>query len=336
MKRVGLSLIALASFLFVAGVLYAPHPRIRVADAICVLQQHDDLPWNRATTKQHGYCQVESPARFTRRSGSFETLRAESFSGDSAGNVDVAYWDKLDSTFPCNEAIFSPENVVATSGGGIRLNLEQSENAKGASSGSIATKVDETFTYGRFEVDLKVAKGSGLITGVFLYRFDPWQEIDFEILGKDTSKILINVYFNPGERGDLYNYGLRGTPVLVDLGFDASLDFHTYAIEWEPDEIRWFVDDRLIHVRRDGGPTPIPHLPMRFHVNLWPSCSEELAGPFDPSSLPVDAGLRSVKISSWQASLGSRIKDSIFGYFSPSKKAKDWRDDASWIAPSRH
>tara|TARA_R110002096_G_scaffold16898_9_gene57964 strand:+ start:86783 stop:87790 length:1008 start_codon:yes stop_codon:yes gene_type:complete len=335
MKRVGLCLIALAIVLFVAGVLYAPHPRIRVADAICVLQEHDDLPWNRATAKRDGYCQLDSPARFTRRSGSFETLRNESFS-DVPGNIDGAYWDKLDSTFPCNEAIFSPDNVVETTGGGISLRLEQAKNAKGASSGSIATKVDETFTYGRFETELKAAKGSGLITAFFLYRFDPWQEIDFEILGKDTTKVLINVFFNPGEPGDLYNYGLRGTPVLVDLGFDASLDFHTYAIEWEPDQIRWFVDDRLIHVRHNGGPTPIPHLPMRFHANLWPCCSEELAGPFDPSILPVDAGLRSIKISSWQPSLGSQIKNSIFGYFSPSKKAKDWRDDASWIAPSRN
>lgn len=333
MKRVGLVLVALAAFLFVAGVLYAPHPRIRVKDAICVLQEHDDLPWNRATEKNHAYCQVNSKRRFTRRSGSFETLRDDAFGEDSPGNVDASYWDRLNTTFPCNKAVFSPENVVPHAEGGISLRLQHAKNEKGASSGSIATKDDERFIYGRFETELKAAKGSGLITAFFLYRFDPWQEIDVEILGKDTTKILLNVFFNPGEQGDLYNYGLRGTPVLIDLGFDASLEFHTYAIEWEPDEIRWFVDGRLIHVRHDGGPTPIPHLPMRFHANLWPCCSEELAGPFDPAVLPVDAGLRSIKISSWEASLGSRIKNSVFDYFSPSKKAEDWRDDASWIAP---
>ena len=328
MKRTGLYLVAVAAFLFVAGVLYAPHPRIAVTDASCLLQEHDDLPWNRATAKNHAYCEVNSARRFTRRSGSFETLR-----DDTLTKVDTSYWDKLNTTFSCNLAIFDPENVISQAEGGISLRLEPSKNAKGYTAGSIATKDDERFTYGRFETELKAAKGSGLITAFFLYRFDPWQEIDLEILGKDTTKILLNVFFNPGEPGDLYNYGLRGTPVLVDLGFDASLDFHTYAIEWEPDEIRWFVDDRLIHVRHDGGPTPIPHLPMRFHTNVWPCCSEELAGPFDSSVLPVDAGLRSIKISTWKASLGSRIKNSVFDYFSPADGPEDWRDDANWIQP---
>ncbi|MBL4632759.1 MAG: family 16 glycosylhydrolase [Kofleriaceae bacterium] len=328
MKRRGLLLVVLALCLFIAGVLWAPHPRIGVEGASCVLLEHDDLPWNRATKKNHEYCQVDAPMQFTRRTGSFETLR-----DDDLGNIDASYWDELDTTFPCNNAIFSSENVVSRSEGGISLRLEPSDNEKGFSSGSIATKGGEKFTYGRFEAELKAAKGSGLITAFFLYRFDPWQEIDVEILGKDTSKILLNVFFNPGEPGDLYNYGLRGTPVVIDLGFDASLDFHRYAIEWEPDEIRWFVDDRLIHVRHDGGPTPIPHLPMRFHVNLWPCCSTELAGPFDTAALPLSADFQSITISSWKPSLGSRIKNSVFDYFSSSDKVEDWRDDAGWIKP---
>lgn len=328
MKRRGWILVALAGCLFVGGVLYAPHPRIRVVDASCLLLEHDDLPWNRATKKNHEYCQVDSPKRYTRRTGSFKTQR-----DDDLSEINASYWDQLDTTFQCNLAVFDPENIISQPEGGISLRLAASENDKGFSSGSIATTGGERFTYGRFEAVLKAAKGSGIITAFFLYRFDPWQEIDVEILGKDTTKILLNVFFNPGEPGDLYNYGLRGTPVVIDLGFDASLDFHRYAIEWEPDEIRWLVDDKIIHVRHDGEPTPIPHLPMRFHANLWPCCSTELAGPFDPAALPLHADFQSITIAKWQRSLGSRIKDSLFGYFSPSDKAKDWRDGAGWIKP---
>jgi len=97
-------------------------------------------------------------------------------------------------------------------------------------------------------------------------------------------------------RGARFDYGYRGTPVLVDLGFDSTTDFHTYAIEWGPNEIRWFVDDQLIHTRVNWAPTPIPHLPMKFHVNLWPSQSRELAGKLTDQFLPASVLLRSVRL----------------------------------------
>ena len=148
-----------------------------------------------------------------------------------------------------------------------------------------------------------------------------------EFLGRDTSKVLLNVFYNPGVEGDLYNYGFRGTPILVDLGFDASESFHRYAIEWDPDEIRWFVDDVLIHARPAGKPTPIPHLPMRLHINAWPICSEELAGKIDAAKLPASAGLRSVTISEY--------KPPIVEYLFPREPVQKWRDEAKWLQPGR-
>ena len=42
--------------------------------------------------------------------------------------------------------------------------------------------------------------------------------------------------------------------------------------------------------------TPIPHLPMKFHINLWPTKSRELAGRIDNSKLPSSLYLKSVQI----------------------------------------
>ncbi len=331
MRRASWIILVAAGILFFAGVLCQPNPRIAVAKAPCHLLEQDDLPWIYPAKRGHDYCRVDPAERYTRRSGSFELLRA-----DSLAEIDSSFWDRLDSTFPCNLAVFAPDSVATLAEGGARFALERAANDKGFASGSIATKdVDEAkFKYGRFEVVLKPAKGSGVITAFFLYRFDPWQEIDAEILGKDPTKLLVNVYYNPGEPGDLYNYGYRGTPVQIDLGFDASLDFHRYAIEWEPGAIRWFVDGRLLHVRKAGRPTPIPHLPMRFHVNLWPCCSEELAGRFDPAAVPTSAEVQSVRLSRWRASMGTRVRRAISSYFSPSEGDSDWRaHDAAWIHP---
>ena len=325
--------IALLAGLVIGGVLYVPSNRLQVADVGCEALEHDGEPWIVPAEQLVGYCDPAGSAkrsRWTKRSGSYEQQRH-----DELATVDPNFWDRMESTFPCNHSAFSPDNVLPMEGGGVKLHLEARESGgKDYSSGSIATKEadDAQHLYGRFETVMKPARGSGLITAFFLYRFDPWQEIDAEFLGQDTTRILLNVYYNPGEDGDLYNYGYRGTPVLVDLGFDAADDFHHYAIEWDPGEIRWFVDDQLIHRRPSGRPTPVPHLPMRFHINTWPICSEELAGPFDAEVLPVDAEIRSVIFSSWQPSPWEGVHTFMDGVF-PSREATDWREDASWIQP---
>jgi beta-glucanase (GH16 family) len=117
---------------------------------------------------------------------------------------------------------------------------------------------------------------------------------------------------------------------VIDLGFDASLEFHRYAIEWEPEEIRWFVDDKLIHVRRAGLPTPIPHLPMRFHVNTWPICSEELAGKFSPARVSMGSELKSVTISQWVPPPQKRLSDFI-NSLKWWDSTTDWRHSAPWL-----
>jgi beta-glucanase (GH16 family) len=78
----------------------------------------------------------------------------------------------------------------------------------------------------------------GLISGVFLHRNGPRQEIDIEFLGKDTTTMLVNVYYNPGPDGTRLEYGYRGTPTQFSLGFEAAEEFHRYEIEWHREAIR--------------------------------------------------------------------------------------------------
>ena len=49
------------------------------------------------------------------------------------------------------------------------------------------------------------------------------------------------------------HHGRRGTPAMIDVGFDTSAAFHHYAIEGDPGGMRWFVDDELVFAR-DGDP----------------------------------------------------------------------------------
>src|SRR5262249_50392388 len=124
-----------------------------------------------------------------------------------------------------------------------------------------------SFLFGRFEATLQAANVPGLVTGFFLHRNTPRREIDIEILGNRPDKLLVNVFYNPGAEGAQFDYGYRGTPAIIDLGFDASKALHHFAIEWDSCEIRWFVDQKLVHRRATWDPTPIPHLPMTLHMN---------------------------------------------------------------------
>lgn len=213
---------------------------------------------------------------------------------DQFRELDGSYWQLRNDTFPSNLALFDPSNFSLTDRGAILTLQQKRSGVRNYTATSICSF--QTFLYGRFKAEIRPSNVAGVITGMFLHRDSPRQEIDVEFLGKDTSKLLVNVYYNPGVAGAMFDYGYRGTPFIIHLGFDASEDFHLYTIEWSATSIRWFVDNKLAHERVNWDPTPIPHLPMQFHINLWPSRSIELAGRLVDRKLPTSSTLRSVHL----------------------------------------
>lgn len=205
-------------------------------------------------------------------------------------------WSLREDTFPGNECMFTPSNLSINKEYNYIFTAKR-QNMEVRQYSSAAITSNKSFLYGRFEAKLKPPKVSGLVTGIFLHRDSPRQEIDIEFTGNNPTKMLTNVYYNPGVEGARFDYGYRGTPLQIELGFDVSEEYHLYAIEWTPNEIRWYVDDILIHTRKNWAPTPIPHLPMKFHINLWPTRSSELAGSIDNSRLPANLYLESTRVS---------------------------------------
>ncbi|ESY39216.1 glycoside hydrolase [Mesorhizobium sp. LNJC384A00] len=197
-------------------------------------------------------------------------------------------------TFPGNLATFAHETITyQDSGANISISVAEA-GLPPYRSGAFASR--RSFEQGRFEAGIRAARGSGLVTGFFLHRSDPRQEIDVELAGGDPRRMLVNVYFNPGDDGSNMSFGYRGTPCHIDLGFDSTLDIHMYAIDWQPGRIVWSVDGKVVHERVGWDPTPIPHLPMRLHANLWAPRSEKLAGQVDKATLPSTAAFRNISV----------------------------------------
>ncbi len=221
---------------------------------------------------------------------------------ESFGRLDPLCWSTRSDTFTGNLALFRPQNVEFDKDGGAAIHVRREElGARQYSAGALTSRAD--YLFGRFEATFKASNVPGVVTGFFLHRNSPHQEIDIEIAGNLPNRLLVNVFYNPGGNGAKFDYGYRGAPSYIDLGFDASKGMHRYAIEWTPWEIRWFVDDLLVHRRVLWEPTPIPHLPMQLHFNTWPTRSSQLAGRLNGRRLPTMAKVQSIRALTHRAFL---------------------------------
>lgn len=135
----------------------------------------------------------------------------------------------------------------------------------------------ERFSYGFYSVKMKAAKCPGVISSFFTYTGWPWDEIDIEFLGDDTTKVQFN-YFTNGKGNHEYIYY---------LGFDASEDFHEYAFDWQEDSITWYVDGRPVYRATED----IPSTAGQIMMNIWNVADTNAgwAGKFDEDYLPVNA-----------------------------------------------
>lgn len=147
------------------------------------------------------------------------------------------------------------------------------------------------YGYGRYEVSMKAIKNDGVVSSFFTYTGpsdnNPWDEIDIEILGKDTTKVQFN-YFTNGRGNNEY---------LHELGFDASEDFHTYAFEWHEDKIIWFVDGIEVH----SADKRIPVTKGKIMMNAWCGTGVDTwLKAFDDSNLPVMAEYQWIKYTPFE------------------------------------
>jgi beta-glucanase (GH16 family) len=101
------------------------------------------------------------------------------------------------------------------------------------------------WTYGRFEARIQIPTGQGIWSAFWMLGTGPgsWPnlgEIDIlENVGHEAYTIH-NTVHGPGYSG---GNGVGSPVTLGDAPF--SDNFHIYAVEWEPDAIRWYVDDQL-------------------------------------------------------------------------------------------
>jgi endo-1,3-1,4-beta-glycanase ExoK len=186
---------------------------------------------------------------------------------DPLDSYNTRLWHKADGwtngdPFACG---FRADHI-AFSGSVMTLLLDDAGCPGGCSGAAYASgeyRSNGFYQYGSYTVEMKAAASEGIVSSFFIYTDssdgNPHDEIDIEILGKDPIKLQVN-YFTDG---------IGGHEADIDLGFDASADFHTYTIKWMPNSIKWSVDGILVHAA-DSSSGALPSSPGRIMMNFWP------------------------------------------------------------------
>lgn len=145
-----------------------------------------------------------------------------------------------------------PENVRV--GGGM-LTIEARKEAHQGSeytSARLKTAGLKETQYGRYEARIKIPKGQGIWPAFWMLGANigsaGWPksgEIDImEIIGKEPGHVYGTLH-GPGYSGEHAFSKASALP-----GTEYGDDFHVFAVEWEPGEIRWYRDGVHYHTAR--------------------------------------------------------------------------------------
>ena len=169
---------------------------------------------------------------------------------------------------------------------------------RGYTSARLKTQHKFQQAYGRFEARIQIPRGQGMWPAFWMLGGDidqkSWPacgEIDImENIGKEPSVVHGTIH-GPGYSADK---GI-GSPFALPTGQNFSDGFHIYIVEWEPNVIRFYVDDQLYATRTPAdlpaGTKWVYEHPFFIILNLavggdWPG-SPDVTTKF-PQSMLID------------------------------------------------
>ena len=204
---------------------------------------------------------------------------------DNFDKLDLSRWYVSDgwSNGAHQNCTWSADQAKAA-GGNLRVGFAPvPKGARQYRCGEIQTRT--AYGFGTFEARLKTPAGSGLNAAFFTYigpqQGKPHDEIDFEILLKDTGHVDTTTFVN-GVSGD----GEVGAGQSHALPYPSDSDFTTFAYTWEPDRVRYYIDGELVRTIDD--PKMVPSNAQRIFFSLWGSDTlTEWMGAFTPVTTPI-------------------------------------------------
>lgn len=231
------------------------------------------------------------------------------------GNDELEYYtDDIDNSYIENGALI----IKAIEEDILEENPAYPQTTYNYTSAKLKSKGLFSQTYGRYEIRAKIPAGPGLWPAIWmLSENDPYGgwagsgEIDImEGWGSDTSKVAGTLHYGaqwPDNvyTGDEYHFS----------GGDSAEEFHEYALEWTPGEIKWFIDGELYQTQdfwysqSDIETHTLYDYPAPFDSDFYLIMNLAVGGKFDGDpdgsySFPKQMEVDYVRVYSWSEPYG--------------------------------
>ncbi len=281
----------------------------------------------------------------------YTLLWNDEFDGTS---LDESIWNKelrepgwtnneLQAYTDSNENIFIRDGKLV-----LKAVKTQKDGRDQYTSGKVNSQNKKPFTYGKVVASAKVPEGKGLWPAIWMMPNDEsyygqWPkcgEIDImETLGHDLSTAYCTVHY--------------GAPHAEQQGTASGSfgnGFHEYSVEWEPGEIRWYIDgNEVLTVNdwfsavegEDEKPYPAPFdQPFFVQMNLavggnWPGDPDDTTD-FSKAEFEIDY-VRVYQKSSYDTNVKkpdvkyrAPLEDGNLIYNGDFAEAEDLTDDTNW------
>jgi beta-glucanase (GH16 family) len=202
---------------------------------------------------------------------------------------------------------YLPDSAELRNGALVITARKESRNGKSYTSARINTRDRFAFRHGRIEARIRMPKGQGLWPAFWLLPQDnaygTWAA---------SGEIDVVEATNPGASGGNTIYGTlhyggqypanRSSGEQYAVSTDITADFHTYALEWDPFEIRWYVNGILFAVRNTWYTTAVPFpapFDKPFYILLNLAVGGNFPGPPSASTVfPVSMEVDYVRVYS--------------------------------------
>ncbi len=196
----------------------------------------------------------------------WQLVFADEFTGTS---IDTTKWNVRNAPGQFNNELqyYSPDEVSVAAGLLTLRSQRRNLGGRQFTSGLVETRGKFAQRYGRVEVRARLPRGQGIWPAHWMLpESGIWPpEIDImELLGHDPFTVYMTNHW-----GVLPQHSYRTGSFT---GPDFSQGFHTFAVEWTPTRIEWYVDDVIRFANIQGVPTSEPfYIILNTAVGgIWP------------------------------------------------------------------
>ena len=196
--------------------------------------------------------------------------------GDGGGNNELQFYTDFKTNSWLKNSLF---HIKA---------IEEGYKGMTYTSARIVSRHKKDFKYGRFDIRAKTPTQQGVWPAIWMLptneEYGGWPksgEIDImESIGNHPNTVHGTLHYGPKWPNN------KNTGQKVELENDLESEFHVYSVEWEENEIRWYVDDVLYSTKtpEDLAPYPWP-FDKEFFIILNLAIGGDWPGPPDGTTV---------------------------------------------------